>query len=220
MSNNRSNNHANDPIDIRLDRRNWIRSSATAVAASLIPVSALTAQNPQVRTETEKPKPKPETETSTSKSAPTAAPGHFFTPAQRAFVDEFTETILPADSQSGGAKAAKVTDYIDWVLRTNVNDEQRSLWRDGIHLVDTMNQHYHGKSFVASSAEERVATIKILSDHDNMNDLPEVRFYNDAKRLTVFAYYTSKIGIHDELQYKGNRINQVFVGCDDPTPSS
>jgi hypothetical protein len=36
--------------------------------------------------------------------------------------------------------------------------------------------------------------------------------------LTVRGYYTSKIGIHDDLEYKGNRILMEFVGCDDPTP--
>jgi len=36
----------------------------------------------------------------------------------------------------------------------------------------------------------------------------------------VRAYYTSKIGIHDELEYKGNRINQEFIGCDDQGAAS
>jgi hypothetical protein len=53
-----------------------------------------------------------------------------------------------------------------------------------------------------------------------MTDLPEVRFFIELKRLTVRGYYSSKIGIHDELEYKGNRILQEFVGCDDPTPQS
>jgi hypothetical protein len=34
------------------------------------------------------------------------------------------------------------------------------------------------------------------------------------------AYYTSKIGIHDELEYKGNRILQEYVGCDDQGPAT
>ena len=82
-----------------------------------------------------------------------------------------------------------------------------------------MSRHYNGKSFVDASPEDRIAVLTVLSDHDQMTDLPEVRFFIELKRLTVRAYYTSKIGIHDELEYKGNRINQEFVGCDDPTPS-
>ena len=53
-----------------------------------------------------------------------------------------------------------------------------------------------------------------------MDDLPEVQFFLELKRLTVRGYYTSKIGIHDELEYKGNRILTEFVGCGDPTPPS
>ena len=131
-----------------------------------------------------------------------------------------SETIVPADNHSGGAKAAKVADYIEQVLRETTDDNQKLLWREGLHLVDLMSLHYHGKSFVDSSSEERIAVLTVLSDNDLMTDLPEVRFFRDLKGLTVRGYYTSKIGIHDELEYKGNRMLTEFVGCDDPTPKS
>jgi type IV secretory pathway component VirB8 len=84
-----------------------------------------------------------------------------------------------------------------------------------------MSQHYNGKSFVDASPEERIAVLTVLSDNDKMTDLTEVRFFKDLKHLTVGSYYTSKIGIHDELEYKGNRIQQEFSGCDDqPTPTT
>jgi hypothetical protein len=34
-----------------------------------------------------------------------------------------------------------------------------------------------------------------------------------AKRATIHGYYTSEIGIHKELHYKGNQILAEFVGC-------
>jgi hypothetical protein len=83
-----------------------------------------------------------------------------------------------------------------------------------------MSQHYHGKSFVESSPEERIAVLTVLSDNETMTDLPEVRFFHDLKYLTVRGYYTSKVGIHDELEYKGNRLLLEFAGCDDPAPKS
>jgi hypothetical protein len=144
----------------------------------------------------------------------------FFTPAQHTLVDELSETIIPADSHSGGAKAAKIADYIEQVLRENTDDNQKQVWREGLRLIDLMSLHYGGKSFVDSSPEERIAVLTILSDNDHMTDLPEVRFFRDLKGLTVRGYYTSKIGIHDELEYKGNRMLTEFVGCDDPTPKS
>ena len=34
-----------------------------------------------------------------------------------------------------------------------------------------------------------------------------------AKQATVHGYYTSEIGIHQELRYKGNKVLLEFVGC-------
>jgi hypothetical protein len=64
----------------------------------------------------------------------------------------------------------------------------------------------------------RRAAAEVLSDNEQMTELPEVRLFRELKHLTVRGYYTSKIGIHDELEYKGNRVLMEFVGCDDPTP--
>jgi len=47
-----------------------------------------------------------------------------------------------------------------------------------------------------------------------------VKFFIELKHLTVHGYYTSKIGIHDELQYQGNRILTEYVGCDDQGPAT
>jgi Gluconate 2-dehydrogenase subunit 3 len=196
-----------EPINLKQDRRQWLKTSATVLGASLLPLPVLG-------------------ETETAPTAPHEKPDQiksgtrFFTFTQHTLVEELSETIIPADSHSGGAKAAKVADYIEQVLRQATDDNQKQLWREGLHLIDLMSLHYTGKSFVDSSSEERIAVLTVLSDHDQMTDLPEVRFFRDLKGLTVRGYYTSKIGIHDELEYKGNRMLTEFVGCDDPTPKS
>jgi hypothetical protein len=200
-----------DPIDLRQDRREWLKTSVAALGASLLPLPAVAAETTQAQTAPAVPQAKP----AEAKSA-----ARFFTPSQHAFVDELSETIIPADSHSGGAKAAKVADYIDQVLSESFDDSQKALWREGLRLVDVMSQHYNGKSFVSASPEGKISVVKVLSDNDHMTDLPEVRFFIELKRLTVRGYYTSKIGIHDELEYKGNRILQEYVGCDDPGPAT
>jgi len=45
-----------------------------------------------------------------------------------------------------------------------------------------------------------------------MND--EERFFAELKTRTVHAYYTSRIGVHDELAFKGNTLLNEFVGED------
>jgi hypothetical protein len=202
---------SNNPINLKQDRRQWLKSSAAVLGASLLPLPAVAAEASQAKTTPATPQTKPVGE---------AAATRFFTPTQRTLVEELSETIIPADSHSGGAKAAKVVDYIEQELRENTDDNRKSTWQEGLRLVDLMSRHYHGKSFVDSSSEERIAVLTVLSDNDQMTDLPEVRFFRELKHLTVRGYYTSKIGIHDELEYKGNRLLLEFAGCDDPAPKS
>jgi hypothetical protein len=202
-----------DAINLRQDRRQWLKTSASVLGASLLPLPAVASETPQ--TETQTPPTAPHAQAAETKST-----AHFFTPSQHALVEELSETILPADSHSGGAKAAKVADFLDQYLRETTDDTRKSLWREGLPLINSMSQHYNGKTFVAASPEERFAVLTVLSDNQEMTDLPEVRFFRDLKELTVRGYYTSKIGIHDELEYKGNRILQEYVGCDDPTPTT
>src|SRR5581483_7492215 len=170
-------------VDLRHDRRQWLKASASMLGASLIPASAVAEIAQQ------QPAHPAASERAALKSA------RFFTPAQHTLVEELTETILPADNHSGGAKAAKVADYIEATLRESTDEAKKALWREGLRLIDSMSQHYNGKSFAEAS--------------------PEVRFFHELKGMTVFGYYTSKIGIHDDLEYKGNRILQEYVGCDD-----
>jgi hypothetical protein len=200
---------SNKPINLKQDRRQWLKTSATVLGASLLPLPAAAMEAPTANAP-----PPPPAHPAASKSA-----ALFFTPTQRTLVEELSETIIPADTHSGGAKAAKVVDYIEQELRESTDDNRKSTWREGLRLVDLMSQHYHGKSFVDSSSEERIAVLTVLSDNDQI-DLPEVRFFGELKHLTVRGYYTSKIGIHDEMEYKGNRLLLEFVGCDDPAPKS
>jgi hypothetical protein len=201
----------NGPIDLKQDRRQWLKTSATVLGASLLPLSSVPSELLQAETAPAEPQ---------GRAGETKSAARFFTPAQHTLVEELSETIMPTDNHSGGAKAAKVADYIEQLVRESLDDNQKSTWREGLRLIDLMSQHYNGKSFVDSSAEERITVLTVLSDNDHMTDLPEVRFFRQLKHLTIQGYYTSKIGIHDELEYKGNRMLAQYVGCDDPAPKS
>lgn len=191
----------------------WLKTTATALGASMLPITGAANVDKTSTFESQ------QTDSSKSPAAvQTASAAKFFTPEQHGIIEELSETIIPADSHSGGAKAAKVADYIEQTIRESVDDNQKSLWREGLRLLESMSQHYNGKSVASATPEERFALLKVLSDNAQLTDLPEVQFFHELKRLTIRGYYTSKIGIHDELEYKGNRILMEFVGCDDPTP--
>ena len=45
---------------------------------------------------------------------------------------------------------------------------------------------------------------------------PLEKFFKVTKDATIRGYYTSEIGLHKELQYKGNQFLPEFVGCTHP----
>src|SRR5438874_12237059 len=84
------------------------------------------------------------------------APYKFFTPEEYAVVDELTEIIIPADAKSGGAKAAKVADYIDAKLAEAFEQIERDEFRAGLAV------------FVKTPAGARLALLtKIASNEKN-----------------------------------------------------
>lgn len=202
-------------IDLKQDRRQWLKTSATALGAAVLPLTAAATEAMQAEPQAASPT---ATNSSNTTGADAKQGARFFTQAQYTLVEELSETIIPADSHSGGAKAAKVADFIEQTVRESTDDQQKTTWREGLRLIEVMSEHYNGKSFVAASPVERIAVLQVLSDNEQLTELPEVQFFRELKHLTVHGYYTSKIGIHDELEYKGNRILQEFVGCGDPTP--
>ena len=122
-------------------------------------------------------------------TARAAGPPRFFTPEEHAAVDELTELIIPADEKSGGAKAARVADFIDAKLAEAFEESERQQWRKGL------------AEFLPATSEQRLTILTRMSEKDDP-------FFRDLKSATVFAYYTSKIGIHDDMGYLGNTYQQ------------
>ena len=138
----------------------------------------------------------------------------FFTKEEFALVDELTELIIPADDHSPGAKAAHVATYIDFRLSEGLEETPRTLWRDGLKLIERLSAEMHGKTFLTSSREQQTALLTLISRNESKPVKPEELFFRELKSRTARAYYTSKIGIHNEMEYKGNTSLKEFVGYD------
>src|ERR1700676_1107200 len=100
-----------DPIDLKQDRRQWLKTSATVLGAALLPLPAV-AQAKTVPAPLQ------------VKPGETSPAARFLSPAQHTLVEELSETIIPADSHSGGAKAAKVADFIEKTGREGRDGQQ------------------------------------------------------------------------------------------------
>jgi gluconate 2-dehydrogenase subunit 3-like protein len=148
--------------------------------------------------------------------AATAPAGpRFFTKDELALVDELSELIIPADAHSAGARAAKVAAYIDArlaeaVLPPDLEAQQR--WRAGVLRVNALSGEMHGGTFLAGTPEQRIAVLTRMSANEADPKAPEEQFFRELKGRTIHAYYTSKIGIHDEMEYKGNTLQAEFAG--------
>jgi hypothetical protein len=138
----------------------------------------------------------------------------FFTKEEFALVDELTELIIPTDDHSPGARAAQVASYIDFRLSESFEDEPKAMWRDGLKLIEQLSQEMHGKRFLEASQEQRIALLTRISENEMKPEKPEELFFKELKSRTSRAYYSSKIGIHDEMEYKGNTYLKEFVGYD------
>jgi hypothetical protein len=138
----------------------------------------------------------------------------FFTPDELALVDELSETIIPTDEHSPGAKAAKVAAYIDGWLAEAFDEKERTMWRDGLKLVDQLSREAAGKPFLQASPDERVAVLTRMAQNEQSPSKPEEVFFAELKSRVVKAYYTSDIGIHKDMEYKGNVYLAEFVGID------
>jgi len=136
-----------------------------------------------------------------------AAGAHkFFTSDEFALVDELTEMIIPADEKSGGSRAARVAEYIDGTLAEAFEQSERDRWRQGLARVNALSNEAHGAVFVKCTVPQRVAVLtKMVANEKNPSNAEE-RFFVELKNATVHAYYTSKIGIHDDMGYLGNTL--------------
>ena len=129
---------------------------------------------------------------------------HFFTPAEYALVDELSDIIIPTDDHSPGARAAGVAAYIDARLAETLEHDRQARWRTGLAAVEALSREMNDKKFLDSPPEQRVAVVTRMSAAEADPKTPLDQFFKDLKWQTIYAYYTSKIGIHDDQQYKGN----------------
>jgi hypothetical protein len=139
----------------------------------------------------------------------------FLTPAQYTTVDVLAETIIPADAHSPGARAARVADYIDLLLAESDN-ETREKWTGGLTALDDESVRRFKVPFAKATQAQAVAFLTDISRNEFAAETPLEKFFATTKDATVRGYYTSEIGIHKELTYKGNQYLGAFVGCTHP----
>ena len=139
----------------------------------------------------------------------------FFTGPEFALLDELSDLIIPTDAHSPGARVAGVATYIDFRLSESPEPEQQASWRSGLAAVDALSKELHGKALLEATPDQRVAVLTRMAAGEHDPKTPAQHFFQQLKGWTVRAYYTSKVGIHADEQYKGNVYQRgEFAGYD------
>lgn len=130
----------------------------------------------------------------------------FFTPAELATITILGDIIIPKDSHSGSASDAKVTDFIEFIVKDQ--PKLQIPMRGGLKWVDIKSYKLFKKSFADASKEQQIQLVDLIAYPAKA--LPEnaqgVSFFNTLRGLTATGFFTSKIGIED-MGYKGNQPN-------------
>ena len=149
----------------------------------------------------------------------------FFTADQDATVAELAETIIPTTS-TPGAKAAKVNEIIDVLLKDCYKEADQRRFLEGLAQTNKLSQDDYGKAFAQLDATQRIEIVKKLEADAKQQKAQKVSvqtagaqadaqaprergkngnngspFFTILKDLTLTGYFTSEIGATQALEY-------------------
>lgn len=136
----------------------------------------------------------------------------FFDRADFDALQAFTEILIPTD-ETPGAREAHCAHFIDFVLNASADaapDTQRQ-WRGAMAALKQAGFH-------AAGAQGRATLVEAMSkpEIDRTTTHPAYAAYRLIKQQNTFAFYTSRAGMIDALDYRGNSVNAFFPPCDHP----
>ena len=136
-------------------------------------------------------------------------------PHQNATVVVLTDLIIP-ETDTPGAKAARVNEFIDVILTEWATEEERQNFLNGLAGVDNQSNELYGKDFVDATPVQQVTLLRAMDDfaasergdrrEKHGNTVPEFdtelkgNFYDIFRGMTLHGYYTSEIGFTQELK--------------------
>ncbi len=134
-----------------------------------------------------------------------------FNPHQNETVTSICELIIP-QTATPGAKAARVNEFIDVFLSSTIQQEKDQFLK-GLDWIDRRSTELFQKPFAQASTAQQADLLTRISMEDSSEDSIGQIFFNRIKSLTVFGYYTSKVGLEEELKFSGW---VEYKGCTHP----
>jgi hypothetical protein len=134
------------------------------------------------------------------------------TAPQYATLEALVDAIIPTDERSPGAREARVADYIDLLL-SEAEAEVKQEWLAGLAAMDAEASARHGAPLAKLPAVQLESLLTEISRNERQPQTDLERFFVTTKRAAIHGYYSSEIGIHKDLRYKGNQFLPEFHGC-------
>jgi hypothetical protein len=165
----------------------WLLGGAVSAPAALAILQGCSARDPEV----------------------TATALKMLDAAQLAVVAEIAEIMIPK-TETAGAKDAGVPLFIDGTLAAVYPQEDQQRFRSGLAEFES-GASKSGKPFLERAPAERAELVKqslvaaLGTEHDQKPFILMVR------ELTLLGYFTSKVGIADNMDYVA--VPTAFHGC-------
>jgi hypothetical protein len=107
------------------------------------------------------------------------------------------QTIIPADSEAGGAIEAGVPEFLDLVADENKNSQLQL--GGGVKWLDSTCIERYGQAYLACTAAQRKEILDLIAFRKNGEKDSRLRaginFFSVLRKTTVNGFFTSEIGI-------------------------
>jgi hypothetical protein len=125
-----------------------------------------------------------------------------------------SDTIIPPDSDSGGAVEGGAPEFID--LLASENAEYGTTMGEFIQWLDAACTSLYGKPWIECAKAQQTEILDLVAfrknaEHDPSLEKP-VAGFAFLRNFVADGFFTSKIGIR-YLGYKGNTYLTAFPGC-------
>lgn len=131
---------------------------------------------------------------------------------QMTLLAEVTERIIP-QTDTPGAKDAKVSDFINRALTNTFTDEEAHDFKAGLSIFDTMANEKFGKGFAGLNSKQMDETLTaVISDFKTIKE-GESHIWPALKGLAITGFFTSEIAAKVVLKY--DPIPGEWKGCVD-----
>lgn len=134
-----------------------------------------------------------------------AAESMDFSQEDIAYLDEISETIIPA-TDTPGAKAAKVGAFMTVMVKDCYEEKDQRTFREGMNKINDASEKKFDKAFMQITPQQRhELLVQIDNDQkeytkNKKSDDPN-HYFRLMKELTLLGYFTSEVGATQALRY-------------------